>query len=97
MRAKAGGGASAVIAALDAAASHPPQKMDGWNSGWVLLTLQNTFYRLLHAESFEEALVETIACGGGDAGLFRSTEARSNSTPYFNLQTAGNWARQCCR
>jgi hypothetical protein len=38
--------------------------MDKRQSGWVLLALQNAFYRLLHAVSFEEALVETVACGG---------------------------------
>ncbi len=30
----------------------------------MLIALQNAFYRLLHAESFEQALVDTVACGG---------------------------------
>jgi len=58
------GGNAAVTGALEEAAVAPPQQMDKRQSGWVLLALQNAFYRLLHAESLEEALVETVACGG---------------------------------
>lgn len=58
------GGDAAVLAALTRAADVPPEQMDGQRSGWVLIALQNAFYRLLHAESFEEALVDTLACGG---------------------------------
>lgn len=36
------------------------------HSGWVLLALRNAFHQLLHASSFEEALVST-ASQGGDA------------------------------
>ena len=32
--------------------------------GWVLIALQNAFCRLLHEESFEEALVATVRKGG---------------------------------
>jgi ADP-ribosylglycohydrolase len=32
--------------------------------GWVLIALQNAFYRLLHAPSPEEGIAQTIACGG---------------------------------
>jgi len=32
--------------------------------GWVLIALQNTFHRLLHAESPEEGIVQTVGCGG---------------------------------
>jgi len=32
--------------------------------GWVVLGLQNAFHKLMHAESFEEALVETVSYGG---------------------------------
>lgn len=32
--------------------------------GWVLVALQNAFYRLLHSESFEAGVIETVACGG---------------------------------
>ena len=58
------GGVSAVISALETAVTHAPEEMDRHNVGWVLLALQNAFYRLLHSESFEEALVETVGCGG---------------------------------
>jgi ADP-ribosylglycohydrolase len=58
------GGTVVVTSALEAAAARPPQKMDAHQSGWALLALQNAFYRLLHSESFEDALVQTVACGG---------------------------------
>ena len=58
------GGEAAVSDALKAAATHPPEEMDRENVGWVLLALQNAFYRLLHSGSFEEAVIETVACGG---------------------------------
>ncbi len=34
------------------------------NQGWVRLAFSNALYRLLHAHSFEEALVETVGAGG---------------------------------
>jgi ADP-ribosyl-[dinitrogen reductase] hydrolase len=32
--------------------------------GWVLIALQNAFYRLLHAPSLEEGIVATVNAGG---------------------------------
>jgi ADP-ribosylglycohydrolase len=32
--------------------------------GWVLIALQNAFYQLLHAPSFEEGVVATVMAGG---------------------------------
>jgi ADP-ribosyl-[dinitrogen reductase] hydrolase len=32
--------------------------------GWVLIALQNAFYHLAHADTAEEALVETVGAGG---------------------------------
>jgi ADP-ribosylglycohydrolase len=32
--------------------------------GWVLLALQNAFFHLLHTDSVEQALIETVARGG---------------------------------
>jgi len=58
------GGERSVIAALENAAARPPDGMDGGRAGWVLVALQNAFYMLLHAGSFEEALVDTVGCGG---------------------------------
>jgi ADP-ribosylglycohydrolase/fructose-1,6-bisphosphatase/inositol monophosphatase family enzyme len=34
------------------------------HQGWVLIALQNAFYRLLHAPSFEEGLVASVGAGG---------------------------------
>lgn len=58
------GGERSVISALENAAARPPTEMAGGKAGWVLVALQNAFYRLLHAESLEEALVDTAGCGG---------------------------------
>jgi hypothetical protein len=32
--------------------------------GWVLIALQNAFWQLLHAESLEEGIVNTVMSGG---------------------------------
>lgn len=57
-------GQESVIKALDSAADQPPREMEGSTAGWVLIALQNAFYHLLHAGSFEKALVETVGRGG---------------------------------
>ena len=33
-------------------------------AGWVLVALQNAFYQLLHADSLEEGVVDTVMAGG---------------------------------
>jgi len=53
---------SPLLEALRQAGSAPPAFDQ--NSGWVLIAFQNAFYRLLHAESLEEAIVETVMEGG---------------------------------
>jgi ADP-ribosylglycohydrolase/fructose-1,6-bisphosphatase/inositol monophosphatase family enzyme len=55
--------APSVVDALEAAREVPPV-CDGENEGWVLIALQNAFFALLHAESLEEAVVETVRRGG---------------------------------
>ena len=50
-----------VQAALEANA-RPAQFMA--RQGWVLIALQNAFYRLRSGEPLEEALVATVGCGG---------------------------------
>lgn len=52
-----------VMEALLAASSSPPRDFQT-KMGWVLIALQNAFYRLLHARSLEEAIVDTVRCGG---------------------------------
>jgi ADP-ribosylglycohydrolase/fructose-1,6-bisphosphatase/inositol monophosphatase family enzyme len=52
-----------VQAALDAAVDAPPV-CDGEKIGWVLITLQNAFYELLHASSLEEGVIATVRRGG---------------------------------
>ncbi|HRE91230.1 MAG TPA: ADP-ribosylglycohydrolase family protein [Myxococcota bacterium] len=37
---------------------------DNWGMGWVRVALQNAFYRLLHSEDFEAAVVDTVMQGG---------------------------------
>jgi ADP-ribosylglycohydrolase len=44
------------------AAGVPPAEFEK-RMGWVLVSLQNAFYRLMH-EDFEEALIATVSCGG---------------------------------
>lgn len=57
---------SAEPSVLDAiaAAEHAPPRDFMRNSGWVLLALQNAFYRLLHAETLEEGIIQTAMAGG---------------------------------
>jgi ADP-ribosyl-[dinitrogen reductase] hydrolase len=45
-----------------AAGERPPDNET--NAGWVLVALQNAFYQLVRAGSFEEALVDTVNAGG---------------------------------
>ncbi len=56
-------GATEVRATLERAAERRPESYTE-NEGWVLVALQNAFYQLLHAPSFEEALVDTVGQGG---------------------------------
>jgi hypothetical protein len=56
-------GAVEARAALERAAVERPESYTR-NEGWVLIALQNAFYQLLHAPSFEEALVDTVGQGG---------------------------------
>ncbi len=46
----------------DATNGITPSFMD--HQGWVLIAVQNAWYQLLHAPSFEEALVDTVGSGG---------------------------------
>lgn len=52
-----------VIDALVAAKVRPPADYVT-QMGWVLIALQNTFYRLLRSPSVEDGIADTIACGG---------------------------------
>ncbi len=46
------------------AAEHEAPDFDTWGIGWVRVALQNAFYRLLHADTFESAVVDTVMSGG---------------------------------
>ncbi|EYF06745.1 inositol monophosphatase family protein [Chondromyces apiculatus] len=59
------GGAVAVREALAAAREAPPEIVSA-QAGSVRIALQNAFYRLLHAPSLEQGIVDT-ASEGGDA------------------------------
>ncbi|MBI2940302.1 MAG: ADP-ribosylglycohydrolase family protein [Chloroflexi bacterium] len=52
-----------VLRALRFAAERPPIDYQT-QQGWVLIALQNAFYRLLHAASLEEGVVQTVMAGG---------------------------------
>jgi ADP-ribosylglycohydrolase/fructose-1,6-bisphosphatase/inositol monophosphatase family enzyme len=52
-----------VAQALEAATSSPPV-CDSGSQGFVLITLQNAFFELLHAPSLEEGVVATVRRGG---------------------------------
>jgi ADP-ribosyl-[dinitrogen reductase] hydrolase len=52
-----------VIEALEQAGSEPPEEY-GAQQGWVRIALHNAFYRLVHSDSMEEGVVETVMCGG---------------------------------
>jgi ADP-ribosyl-[dinitrogen reductase] hydrolase len=48
---------------IDRSQRHHPQNFVE-QQGWVLIAFGNALYRLLNAVSLEEALVETVKCGG---------------------------------
>ncbi len=50
-------------AAIERGASGTPPAEYEKRMGWVLVSLQNAFYRLMH-EDFEKALISTVSCGG---------------------------------
>lgn len=52
-----------VHAWIERAKTSPPDEFVH-QMGWVAIAMQNAFYRLLHSESFEAGVVETVACGG---------------------------------
>lgn len=56
-------GAEAVLERLELAPREAPV-LDAENIGWALHALQNAFFELLNAPSFEEGLVRTVGRGG---------------------------------
>jgi ADP-ribosyl-[dinitrogen reductase] hydrolase len=54
----------ALKGSLRAAAEAPPIDFITSKSGWVLVAFQNAFFRLLHAASPENGIVDTVRCGG---------------------------------
>jgi ADP-ribosylglycohydrolase/fructose-1,6-bisphosphatase/inositol monophosphatase family enzyme len=57
------GGNEPVQEALSRARNAPPASFTH-HEGWVLIALQNAFYRLLHAPSLEEGVIATVMEGG---------------------------------
>ena len=57
------GGNAEVIATLERAQHELPASFTH-HEGWVRIALQNAFYRLLHAGTFEEGLIATVMAGG---------------------------------
>ena len=60
---RAAGLEAGVVRALEAAEHAPPTDFMT-QQGWVLIALQNAFFRLLHAPNLEEAVVATVRAGG---------------------------------
>jgi ADP-ribosylglycohydrolase len=54
---------NSVARALEAAADAPPADFQT-QQGWVLIALQNAFFRLLHQPNLEEGVVATVMAGG---------------------------------
>ncbi len=61
--ARAHGRSPEVLAVLEAAEHAAPRDFMT-NSGWVLVALQNAFFRLLHSPSAEAGVVDTVMSGG---------------------------------
>ena len=57
------GGNAEVIATIERAREEIPAEFSR-QMGWVRIALQNAFYQLLHAATFEEGLVATVTAGG---------------------------------
>lgn len=52
-----------LMKVVRAAVTEPPADYVA-QMGWVLIAFQNALFQLLHAPNFEEAVVDTIMCGG---------------------------------
>ncbi|MCI0604434.1 ADP-ribosylglycohydrolase family protein [bacterium] len=52
----------AVLQALSAAARYRPETIV--HQGWVVTAFQNAFYQLVHSNSFEDGIVDTVMQGG---------------------------------
>lgn len=52
------------LAETIARAQHEPPRDYITQQGWVLIALQNALWQLLHAESFETAIIDTVHRGG---------------------------------
>jgi ADP-ribosyl-[dinitrogen reductase] hydrolase len=61
--ARTGGAPESVLDAILSAATNPPADFTR-QMGWALLALQNAFWQLLHAETMEQGIVNTIMSGG---------------------------------
>lgn len=63
-RADAMGADATLIAAIRDAETKPPASYGPPTAGWVLVAFQNALWQLLHADSVEDALADTISRGG---------------------------------
>jgi ADP-ribosylglycohydrolase len=61
--ARTSAGDRSVARAIEAAADELPADFQA-QQGWVLIALQNAFFRLLHAPNLEEGVVATVMAGG---------------------------------
>lgn len=65
---------------------------DGENIGWVLVALQNAFYELLHAPSFEEGVIRTVM-RGGDTDTIAAIAGALLGTIHGRSAVPARWSR----
>ncbi len=86
-----------VVQALLDAATAPPANYHH-QQGWVLIALQNAFYQLLRAPTFEEGVVATVMAGG-DTDTNGAIAGALLGAVHGRAAVPANWARavRCCR
>lgn len=81
----------AVREALDRAADGPPEDFMT-HMGWVLVALRNAFFRLLHAPSLEDGVVETVH-GGGDTDTNAAIAGALLGAVHGRAAVPARWTR----
>jgi ADP-ribosylglycohydrolase len=80
-----------VREALDRAKDGPPGDFMN-HRGWVLVALRNAFFRLLHAPSLEEGVIETVH-GGGDTDTNAAIAGALLGAVHGRAAVPSRWTR----